>query len=377
MLEALKKLTQQGLASMAHSKGGDSVIGIDVGTSAIKVVQLKKKGGKAILETYGALSLGPYAEAEVGQVTNIDEAKVATAITDLNREAGVTSDNAAISIPATASLIFMIELPTSIDNKQLAQIVPTEARKYIPVPINEVSLDWWVIPKQEYAETGEEEVRPADYVAKNKILVAAIHRDTIDRYKALSEKAVLQTKFFEIELFSSLRASLFHELGAVLLVDLGASKSKLAIIEAGVVRSFHVINRGGQDITHALSQSLSMPYKTAEESKRRVGLLGQGNDKTISDSIALQIDYVISETKNVILNYEQTSHRTLTKVILSGGGAMLAGILPYVTHGLGTPVELSNPFSKVEAPAFLTPVLEGAGPEFAIATGLALRLLSE
>lgn len=126
-------------------KGEDSV-GIDIGTSSIKVVQLRKKKGRALLETYGEIALGPYGGLSVGQVTNLTSDKVAEAIKDLIREANVTTLSGGLSIPFKSSLVTLMELPI-IDEKQLKEMIPLEARKYIPVPISEVTLDWWVIPR--------------------------------------------------------------------------------------------------------------------------------------------------------------------------------------------------------------------------------------
>src|SRR3989344_1558180 len=125
-----------------------SVIGIDFGSSAIKVVQLKSKNGRAVLETYGSISLGPYDELDVGQTTNLSVDKLSEALNDLLKESNVTTKNAILSIPARASLIFVIELPSSIKENELPDVVPIESRKYIPVPISEVSLDWWIIPSE-------------------------------------------------------------------------------------------------------------------------------------------------------------------------------------------------------------------------------------
>src|SRR3989344_3130059 len=127
--------------SSFFKKRETSVLGIDIGASAIKIVQLKRKGGKAILETYGALSLGPYAKVEIGRATNLPVETVITALTDILREAKTTTKRGGLAIPFGASLMSIIEMPM-VPEKQLAQMIPIEARKYIPVPISEVSLDW-------------------------------------------------------------------------------------------------------------------------------------------------------------------------------------------------------------------------------------------
>ena len=124
------------------SKETKSALGIDIGTSSIKVVQLKRDRGSVILETYGAIALGPYAGVEIGRATALDAGKLAEALKDVIREANVTVTDAAVAIPYSSSLVSIIKLPKATE-KELATVVPIEARKYIPVPINEVLLDYF------------------------------------------------------------------------------------------------------------------------------------------------------------------------------------------------------------------------------------------
>lgn len=359
------------LKSIFSSDSDESVVGIDVGTSSIKVVQLKKKGGRAVLETYGTLSLGLYAGTPAGTVTNLPAEKVGLALTDVMRESGVTTTNGAISITSSASLIFVIELPALVTESQFATVIPTEARKYIPVPISEVTLDWWVLPKQEASF----EAPDTPSLQKNEVLVVAIHNDTLSKYRSIATTANVSSSFFEIEVFSTIRAVLGHELSPVMIMDFGASRTKLVIVEFGVVRSFHVITRGSADITNALSKSLSIEYQKAEEMKRTTGLSDKIEDKTVSDIITLSTDYIFSETNSAILNYERKYNKTISKIILTGGGSLLPGFLAKAKGSFTTEVVAGDPFSKVEAPAFLEDVLKTTGPEFTVALGLALRKL--
>jgi type IV pilus assembly protein PilM len=121
-------------------KKGVSVLGIDIGSASIKVVQLKREKGRAILETYGEIALGPYAGTQIGRSTKLPSDKIAEALLDVMREANVTTIDSAISIPMRSSMVSVISLPRLTD-KQMVEMVPIEARKYIPVPISEVSLD--------------------------------------------------------------------------------------------------------------------------------------------------------------------------------------------------------------------------------------------
>ncbi len=369
-MNPFKKIFDQGMAFFARGASDSSVIGVDIGTSAIKIVELKKKGGRAVLETYGSLSLGPYAKLDVGAVTNLSTADLSKALTDVVRESGATVTTGGFSIPSTSSLIFLIDLPAIISDKELDSVIPTEARKYIPVPISEVMLDYWAIPKKEehYAEGKAPE-------QKTEVLLAAIHNETISKYKSVVSTAGLHANFFEIEMFSAIRGSFSHELSPVLLIDFGASRTKLAIVEYGIIKSFHVVNRGSQDITNALSKSLGIPFPKAEEMKREFGLNGSSLDKNIGEISRLTVDFILAEANAAILAYERKYNKSVSRVILSGGGSLLKGFGELAHTNFAAEVIVANPFNKITAPAFLETVLATIGPEFSIAAGLALREL--
>lgn len=364
------------LASIFKKEAPNSVLGIDIGSSSIKVVQVKKSHGKALLETYGALSLAPYVGGEVGQVVNLNTDQISQALTDILKEANTTTKVGAISIPSSASLIFMIDLPGTITEAELPNVIPTEARKYIPVPIADVTLDWWMIPRQaESIDEADPNMAGKLPEAKTEVLVVAIHNDTLTKYRDVLTKTGIESTFFEMEVFSSIRSTFAHEIAPVLLMDFGAGKTKLSIIEYGIVKSFHVVNRGGQDLTKNISQALNIPWKEAEEIKREVGLDGTKN-KQIADTNKLSIDYIIAETNSVVLAYEKKYNKTISKIVLSGGGALLKGLHARATTAFRAEVVEGESFAKIEAPAFLAPVLSTSGPEFAVSIGLALRQIS-
>lgn len=367
-------MSKLNLESLVPKPSVDQVVGVDIGTSSIKLVEIKKKGGKAVLETYSTLALGPYAGQDVGAITNLPQDVLAKAITDALKEGSISTKEAVISVPSSASLIFILEMPSAISEKELPSIIPTEARKYIPVPVSEVTLDYWVIPKQQtgfYEENEDDSKLPA----KSEVLTVAIHNDTIGKYRDLTTKTELNTDTYEIEIFSSIRSTFTHELSAVMLVDFGASKTKLAIVEYGIVRSFHIVNKGSYDITSNMSKSLGIPFNKAEDLKREVGLVGSGVNKQASDVAKLTVDYINSEISSTIANFERKYQKPISKIILTGAGALLPGYHSLASEVFKTEVVMGNPFDKVEVPAFIANVLKETGPEFAVALGLALRKL--
>lgn len=359
---------------------GDSAVGIDIGSSAIKVVEIKRKKGKAILETYGAIALGPYADLDAGCVTNLPVEKIVLALQEVLKQSGVTSTTLALSIPIQSSLIFTIELPAQIGDAEIAAIIPIEARKYIPVPITKVSIDYFILPQKEssFAEMNTD-INSADLplpgADKINVLVVATQNDAVARYRSIVSQCGLIASFFEIEIFSSIRANFEHELSPVLLVDFGASFTKLSIVEFGMVKSYHTIDRGGADISNSISRSLSVPFSEAEKMKKEFGLFGNPAEKSLADIIKVHIDYIFSEINNVLLGYEKKYNRTTSKVIFTGGGSLLKGLSEVAVNNFRAEIEIGHPFSKVGAPAFLEKVLLTMGPEFAVALGLALRKL--
>jgi type IV pilus assembly protein PilM len=158
-------------------------------------------------------------------------------------------------------------------------------------------------------------------------------------------------------------------------MDFGASKTKLSIVESGVVRVFHVVNRGSQDITKNISSSMGVSFEEAEKLKRSIGLDASSNAK-VADIARLSTDYIFGDTNSIVLAYEKKYNKSVSKIIMIGGGSLLKGLAEQAVAKLHNEVVYGDPFSKTEAPAFLKPVLEVSGPEFAVAVGLALRQLS-
>ncbi len=359
-------------------KKGSSVIGIDIGSAFLKVIQLKKKGGQAVLETYGELALGPYAGFEIGQATNLSSEKMSEAISDLFKEANITTMDSGISIPLSSSLMSVIEMP-ALDDSQLKKMIPIEARKYIPVPISEVTLDWWVLPENKKEENNNNV--PKKTLGKLNVLIVAIHNEIIDKYKKVIKKVGLDNSFLELEVFCTARATFGTHMSSVMILDLGAGSTKISIMEYGIIRSQHIINRGSQYITGTISKSIGVSIKKAEELKIKVGLVADDkfndDDKKVLKVIELALDNIFSEANRVLLNYQRMYNKTIKNVVLTGGGATLKGLNEFAAKNLETEVIYADPFSKIKTPAFLEPLLKEVGPGFAVAVGVALRKLQE
>jgi type IV pilus assembly protein PilM len=351
-----------------------SVLGVDIGSSAIKLVQIKKKHGKAVLQTYGELALGPYAGLEIGQSTALQTPKIIEAIKDILREAKTTTSACGVSLPFSASLLAFITIPPVPEN-QIGDVVAIEARKYIPVPLGEVLLDYSIIPREENY-ISQDETQKQEKAGKD-VLVVAIHNDFINEYQSIMTGSGLVPSFYEIEIFSSIRAILDQGVSTTMILDMGARSTKLYISERGILRSSHIINKGSQDITLALSKALAVSIATAESMKRTYGLKGGPEYKELTEIITINLDYILYEANSAMLSYQKKYAKNISKVYLTGGGVLLKGFVDLAKISFQTEVVSADPFGKLETPAVLAEEFTKTGPEFAVAIGIALRRLSE
>lgn len=355
--------------SNLFAKKEKSVLGVDIGSSSLKVVQLRKEGGKAVLETYGELALGPYGGKEVGQATNLSVEQITDTLKDLLREAKVTTNNCGVSIPFARSLLVLVDLPYRANPKEQKTIIELEARKYIPVPISEVQLDWFIVPKMSPSESEEKETNRGTV----EVLLVAVHNDELSMLQKVVAGAGLDASFYEIEIFSTIRATVDEPVKPVMVIDVGATSTKIYVVEHGIVALSHAISAGSQDITHAISVSNNLSIAGAEALKKEKGL---GASDTLSSS-ELVFSRIFSEVRRVLIQYETAHKKSITLVVFTGGGGVTKELGTYAKKIFSIDVRVADPFIKTEAPAFMRPVLEEIGPEFAVAVGLALRKLEE
>lgn len=347
-----------------------SVLGVDIGSSSVKLVQLRRERGRVVLETYGEIALGPYGAMEIGRAVKLPPDKLAEAVGDVMREANVSTADAAMTVPMRSSMTSVIELP-ALDDDKLATMVPIEARKYIPVPMSQVTLDWFRIPKPELAE-GEEARAPRTA----EVMIVAIHNEALDSLSQVVQTAKLNVSFFEIEMFSAIRSAIDPgERGAVMVIDVGAGATKVYIVERGIVRDSHTVQHGSQEVTLAFSKAEGVTVDYAEKLKRNAGRNPASQDEKLRQVADLVFQPIWSEAFAFILSYQKRARSVVGKVILLGGGAMFPGLAEQAAAKLNLEVVRADPFSKVVAPAFLQGVLRENGMAFAGAIGIALREL--
>jgi type IV pilus assembly protein PilM len=356
--------------SNLFKKEDKSALGVDIGSSSLKVVQLRKEKGQAILETYGELALGPYGGSEVGQATNLSAEQITETLKDLLREAKVTTMNCGVSIPFARSLLTLVSLPYREDPKEQRTVIELEARKYIPVPTSEVQLDWFTVPQSEPSQF-EEKDSAKPKTQNIDVLLVAVHNDELALLQKVVDGAGLQSSFYEIEIFSTIRAAVEETIKPVMVIDVGAASTKTYVVEHGVVALSHAISAGSQDITRAISISNNLSIARAEVIKKEEGFVGAET----KGSPELVFSRIFAEARRVLMQYETAHKKSVTSIVFTGGGGVTKELGTYAKSFFSIDVRVADPFSKTTAPAFMRPVLQEIGPEFAVAVGLALRKL--
>lgn len=343
--------------------GRASFVGVDVGSDSVKVVQLRRERERAILETYGELKAERYFKNERGGgLVSASDQSLANLLTDVLRESNVTARRAVFGIPATASFVTLIRLPL-LDAGEIRSAMPLEAKRYIPIPLAEVSLDWQTI------ETDEAASRTA-------VLLVAVPNEVIAKYRRVADLLRIELEAVEVESFSLVRSLLGSDRGVSAVINWGAVVTTVSVADRQLVRMNHNLGRGSREITDAVSRSLGIAPERAEAMKREIGLSEKPEEREVAGIIASIVDGILTDVERALTNYNRTAKRKVERIVLAGGGASLPGLVDQVARRFGLETAVGNPFARTVFPAFLQPVLKGIAPSFSVAVGLALRQIA-
>ncbi len=338
-------------------------LGIDIGTSSVKAIELSKKGKKINLENYGEISsLAFFKERFRGYrktslQLSVDD--IARGIKALLEESGIRTRRVSFSIPDFSTFFVNLNLPP-MSKEELPSGVKYAARQYIPLPLTEVSLDWMLI-----------EGKP-DAQDRLKVLLAAVPNDLIYQYQKISQLSGLKLDFLEAEAFSLARAIVPRGSKEVLsIVDIGAQSTTVNIIDEGRLKRSYSLNIAGNHLTRAVSTALSIDYRKAEEMKSEIGLLP--SRKRIDRLLYPLINAILIEVKRILKDFLVAEEKNISEIILAGSSANLPGLKQYFESELGKKVSVANPFKNIFYPTVLEKELREIGPSFAVAVGLALR----
>jgi len=351
-----------------------SCLGIDIGTSAIKVVELSSHGERVELKKYGEISLETvrkYSFRDFEKTTTLFSPKdIAKLISSILKETKITERKVIFSIPDFSSFFTSFQIP-QMTKEEINQAVRYEARHHIPLPLAEVTLDWSIIE----GKMGEKE-------SPLKILLVAVPNDIINQYQQTATLANLKLIALETEVFGLLRSLIKKDdKDSTVILDIGGRSTTINIVDNGKLLSSHSFDIAGNEFTHVLAKSLEVDSEKAENLKRKYGLkTPDQEEKTASmitsrvrDIIVPLVDLIALELEKISINFFQAQKKELKKIILAGGSALLPGLKEYFQKTSKAQVEIANAFSNIIFPPILEKVLKHMGPSYAIAIGMALR----
>jgi len=350
-------------------------IGIDIGTSSIKVVQLKRSENRYRLETYGELQTHGYLERLNDPLQTkslkILEAHVVEMVKELLKETEATTKNVVMSIPVFSSFVSVTDLPP-MSEKELPRALIFEAKRHIPIPLSEVRIDWKVIGKTMVDSKGGKKG-----LTKFRVILIAVPKEVIAKYLRIVKALELKLLALELESFSYIRSLVGRDPSTICILDFGARSTSFTVVDKGFIQMSHSLDIAGSELTKALAHGMGIDFRRAEAYKRESGLSagGLGAEKELRDILLTFVDKIVLELERMIDSYQRKTKRKVTKLILSGGSGGLVGLEEHLKKRLELNIEVANPWARVVRLSLLDPILKELAPRFAVAAGAAMREL--
>ncbi|MBI2121216.1 MAG: type IV pilus assembly protein PilM [Candidatus Wildermuthbacteria bacterium] len=337
------------------------ILGVDIGTSLLKVVELSKWGERISLKNYGALRASslydrPFRTFEKNTLL-LSQEDIARALRAILQEANIGTRRAVFSIPDFSSFFTNFTLPP-MTKEEVPSAVEFEARKHIPVPLSEVTFDWQII---------EGHIGRGQSVG---VLLVAVPNEVIAQYREIARLAGLVLVAMEAEVFGFIRSCVGDERRPIVMVDIGAQSTTINAVAKKMLRMSHSVDVAGNSFTERISQSLSLDRPEAERAKHTQGMNIAAGDRPLLSPL---VDIIIGEIQKFISNFRQVERQEAAKVIIGGGTAALPGLQEYIASQISLEVATSDPFRSVYAPAMLESVVREMGPSYAVAVGIAMR----
>jgi type IV pilus assembly protein PilM len=346
---------------MAKSK---LAVGLDIGSSGVKLVQLKeRKGGYALL-SFGAAPLPPEAIVD-GALMN--SAAIVSAIQELVAQQKVKTKEVAIGVRGHSVIIKKISLPR-MTQEELDESIQWEAEQYIPFDVKDVNIDTQILTAE------------GDAAGQMDVLLVAAKKDMINDYTSVCAEAGLTATVVDVDAFAVQNAyEANYEAGTetVVLINVGAAVANINILAKGTTTFTRDITMGGNAFTEEIQKQLNISYDEAEALK--VG--GQGEtDAVVPQEVERVIQGVAEQMAGEIQRsldfYAATAADSrIARVYLSGGTARIPALFKVIEARAGVPVEILNPFKNIEVDnrKFDPAVILAAAPSVAVGVGLALR----
>jgi type IV pilus assembly protein PilM len=354
----------RGLADALFKKKRPPLVGIDISSSAVKVLELSKDGEHFRVERYAVEPLPQnavveHAIAEVEQVAQSVERAV--------KRSGTRCKHAAVAVPAAHVITKLLKMPAKMTDQERQAQIEMEADHYIPYPLDEVNLDYCVLPAADPNAT------EAD------VLMAACRKEVVDDYVAVIQRPGLMPTVVDVETYAmenayALIASQMPGAGqekTVAIVDIGAMSTTINVMHnsQSVYTRDHTF--GGRQLTEEIQRRYGLSYEEAGLAKKQGGL----PDNYQTDVLRPFMEAMCQEIMRALqFFYSSSPFNSVDQLLLAGGCAQIPGIDELVAARIGVPAMVANPFASMSLASRVKPQLLGNdAPSLMISCGLALR----
>lgn len=339
------------------------ILGLDITSSSVKLLELSKSGGRYRVETYMVRPLPPNTVVE----KNISDSEtLADTIRKLVAQAKPKTRDVAVAVPGSSVITKMIEMPAELNDQALETQIALEADQYIPYPLDEVALDFEVIGPSEINDSQVD------------VLLAACRRENVESRQEVLEAAGLNPKVVDVEVFAIERAfrliaQQLEEMGdqVVAVADIGATMLTLSVL----VDNKTVYTReqlfGGKQVTEEVQRRYGLSREEAGLAKKQGGLPEDFESEILEPFKEALVQQI---TRSLQFFFSSSQYNYVDQLVLAGGVAAMDGLRDEVEEKLGLPTIVANPFAnmtisgKVDAER-----LGNDAPAMLIAAGLALR----
>ena len=340
------------------------LVGLDISSSAVKLLELSKSGSRYRVESYAVEPLPPNSVVEKN-ITDVEA--VGEAIRRAIKRSGTRTRHAAVAIAGSSVITKIIPMPAGMSEDEMENQIEFEADQYVPYPLEEVNLDFEVLgPSEKNPDTVD-------------VLLAACRSENVDMRNAACETGGIETQVMDVESFASENAFALltdqlpdqGEEKTIAVIDVGATMTTLNVMHD--LKSIYTRDTvfGGKQLTEEIMRRYGLSYEEAGMAKRQGGLPENYQTDVLEpfkEAMAQQA------SRSLQFFYSSSPHSKVDHVILAGGSASIPGIDELIQERLGVETSIANPFASMSLSARVKPQsLSNDAPALLIACGLALR----
>lgn len=367
-------------------KKPNSVLGVDIGASSIKVVEFGEKKGRPMLLTYGYAELPKEKSGEA----LLEQPKVAgELLAQVCKKAGVKTSLATSGLSTSHVFTSILSLPNGKDKKRRQQIVNAEVSKLAPLPLSEMIIQTTYLddsssqkeqPKASKKDKKEKESKQESEKQEKefRVMVTGSAKTHIQKYITVFKTARLDLKAIDTESLALIRSLIGKDKGAIMIIDIGSQRTTIVIAEKGVPFVSRSINLGGDAVTNVIRQQMNTSEEEAERIKRDLGTasLQDSAEQKTPEIVNILTQPLINEIRfslQLYANMDMAELKQVEKIVLTGGASHLPGIVGYLSNTLNMNVYRGDPWARVLYPKDLEHVLQEIGSRMSVAIGLAMR----